>query len=278
MHCGIAPGPMNTTNPLAEWPDGQPVGLLIFAEDSSLRLSDPNTLSLVLGTARRWWSANARNMAVGPSVDPPFRNLYFVELPSSDAASKLVEELSGTEPASTTVVAASPITPKSARRLKRFQSFMRRLPNPSRTGGSLPPDYEGSLIPNEAQLRMLQTTQQEGPVLVLSMRRYRDRAVDPMTGEQKTGREVFQPYFRRTLATFSRLGARILWMGQSRGLVTGTLDMPAWHDIMAVSYPSYSAVRRMIENPGVQSKARYRIAGLESSWIVMGPLVASSEG
>lgn len=269
---------MNTTDSLAEWPANEAVGLLIFAEDSSSRLSDPSAMSLVLGTARHWWSAVARNMAVGPSVEPPFRNLYFVELEDPSAASGLVDELRATEPASTTIIAASPISPKSARRLRRFQSFMRRLPNPSRTGGSLPPDYEGSLMPSDAQLRTMQTMKQEGPVLVLSLNRYRERASDPLTGVQQTGREVFQPYFRRAVSTFSRMGARILWMGHSRGVVTGTLDMPPWHDIMAVSYPSYDAVSRMIENPGLQSKARYRIAGLESSWIVMGPLVASSEG
>lgn len=269
---------MNTTNPLAEWPAGEAVGLLIFAEDSSSRLSDPNTMSLVLGTARHWWSAVARNMAVGPSVEPPFRNLYFVELEDPNTASGLVDELRATEPTSTTIVAVSPISPKSARRFRRFQSFMRRLPNPSRTGGSLPPDYEGSLMPSDAQLRTMQTMKHEGPVLVLSLNRYRERASDPLTGVPQTGREVFQPYFRRAVATFSRMGARILWMGHSHGVVTGTLDMPAWHDITAVSYPSYDAVSRMIENPGLQSKARYRIAGLESSWIVMGPLVASSEG
>lgn len=233
-------------------------------------------MSLVLGTAHHWWSANAKNMAVGPSVDPPFRNLHFIELEDRGAASDLVDDLAATEPSSTTILAASPISPKSARRLKRFQSFMRRLPNPSRTGGSLPPDYAGSVMPDDTQLRTLQTMRQEGPVLVLGLNRYRDRAADPMTGAQKTGREVFHPYFRRTLATFSRLDARIVWMGHSRGVVAGTLDMPDWHDVMAVSYPSYEAVSRMIDNPGLQSKARYRVAGLESSWIVMGTLVASS--
>jgi len=269
---------MNAANVLSEWPAGEPVGLLIFADDSSSRLSDPNAMSLVFRSASHWWSAGARNMAVGPSVEPPFRNLYFVELPGVDTASELVAELSDAEPASTTIIAATPISRRSVRRLRRFQSFMRRLPNPSRTGGSLPPDYAGSLIPNDDQLRALQTIRQEGPALVLSLNRYRERAADPMTGKEMSGRDVFQPYHRQSLATFSRLGARIMWMGQSRGVVAGSLDMPAWHDIMAVSYPSYDAVGRMIENPGLQSKARYRIAGLESSWIVMGPLVASSAG
>jgi len=264
--------------PLTEWPEDQSVGLLIFAEDSSSRLSDPNAMSLVMNTARRWWSASAKHMAVGPSVDPPFRNLYFLELEDPSMASRFVDELRETEPASTTILAASPISPKSGRRFKRFQSFMRRLPNPSRAGGSLPPDYTGSLIPNDTQLHTIQTMKQDGPVLVLSLNRYRDRAADPMTGEKKSGRDVFHPYFRQTLSTFSRLDARILWMGRSRGVLTGTLDMPAWHDIMAVAYPSADAVRRMIQNPGLQSKARYRIAGLESSWIVIGPLVASSAG
>jgi len=269
---------MNTTNPLAEWSESQPVGLLIFAEESSSRLSDPNTVSAVMGAARHWWSARAKAMAVGPSLDPPFRNLYFMELEDPGAASGLVDELRETEPASTTIVAASPISSKSMQRLRRFQSLMRRLPKPSRTGGSLPPSYEGSLIPSDAQMHRMRTLPQDEPVLVLSLNRYRDRAVDPLTGQSKPGREVFQPYFRRTLWTFSRLGARIVWMGHGRGVVTGTLDMPFWHDIMAVSYPSYDALNRMIENPGLQSKARYRIAGLESSWIVMSELVASSEG
>lgn len=216
-------------------------------------------------------------MAVGPSVDPPFRNLYFVELADPANAASLVDELRATEPASTTIVAASPISPKSARRLRIYQSFMRRLPNPSRSGGSLPPAFEGNLMPSDVQLRTMQTMKHDGHVLVLSLNRYRELAVDPLTNEQKTGREVFQPYFRRALATFSRLGARIVWMGHAHGVVAGTLDMPMWHDIMAVSYPSYEAVSRMIENPGLQSNARYRIAGLDASWIVMGPLVASSE-
>lgn len=235
-------------------------------------------MSLVMNTARHWWSASAKNMVVGPTVDPPFRNLYFLEIEDRSVASSFVDELRETEPASTTFLAAYPISPKSGRRLKRFQSFMRHLPNPTRSGGSLPPDYAGSLMPNDAQLHTLQTMKQEGPVLVLSLNRYRDRAADPMTGEEKSGRDVFHPYFRRMLSTFARLDARILWMGHSRGCLAGTLDMPAWHDIMAVAYPSADAVIRMIQNPGLQSKARYRIAGLQSSWIVIGPLVASSAG
>ena len=155
---------------------------------------------------------------------------------------------------------------------------MRRLPNPDRSGGSLPPAYDGHLVPTEAQMRRLREMPPNGPVLVLSLNRYRDFAADPMTGEQKDGRDVFQPYFRRTLSAFSRLGAKILWMGHSHGSLMGSLDMPGWHDIMAVSYPSYDAVTRMVQNPGLQSKMRYRVAALDASWIVMGPLVASSTG
>ena len=269
---------MTAANPLSDWPKGEWVGLLIFADDSSSRLSDPNTMSLALRVARRWWSATATNMAVGPGVEPPFRNLYFIELDDTQAASALVDELRDTEPPSTTVVAAVPISPRSKRRFKWFQSLMRRLPNPSRSGGSLPPEFDGHLTPSDAQLRKLRALPPNGPVLVLSLNRYRDLATDPMTGEQKSGRDVFQPYFRRTVSSFSRLGAQILWMGHSRGSVMGSLDMPGWHDIMAVSYPSYDAVARMVQNPGLQSNTGYRVAALDASWIVMGPLVASSTG
>ena len=209
-------------------------------------------------------------------MNPPFDTFRLVQLPDVASASRFVDSLAVTEPDST-IVAANLVSKKSERRLRYFQAFLRRLPQPSTTGGSLPPSHRGPLVPSDEQLSALTTLSEDEPVLTLSLNRYKDQAVDPLTGEQKSGREVFQVYFRRSLTTFSRVGAEVLWRGRVRGVVAGDLDMPQWHEAWAVSYPSFRAFNRMFQNARYRSKVGHRIAGLESSWIVMGQIAASSE-
>ena len=265
----------NLEDPLAQWPAERPVGLLVFTHDTpSLAPLEASGGEGV--TVNQWWSATATNLLVGPTVEPPFAGVHLVELADADAARRFVNDIARAESSSTTVVAASPIPSKEMRRLKRIQFLLRGLPNPSASGGALPSSYVGGVVPNPEQLLKLQELPQGPPVLVFNLDRYPAKAVDPKTGEHKTGAEVFEPYFRRGLTTLSRLGARILWKGQYRGRISGQLEMPEWHDIRATLYPSLTAFRRLGQNPGFQSKLAYRIAGLEASWVVMGRMSASS--
>lgn len=259
----------NPEDPLAQWPAERAVGLLVFTHDSPA-LTTLEAWRREQATVDQCWSATATNLLVGPTVEPPFAGVHLVELANADAARRFVDDIARAESSSTTVAAASPIPPKDMRRLKRFQSYLRMLPNPGASGGALPAAYVGGVVPNPEQLLKLQVLPQDAPVLVFNLDRYPAKAVDPKTGEQKTGAEVFEPYFRRGFTTLSRLGGRILWKGEYRGRISGQLDMPEWHDIRLTLYPSLAAFRRLGQNPGFQSKIAYRIAGLEASWVVMG--------
>lgn len=275
--CGIPRQAVSTNpeDPLAQWPAERAVGLLVFTHDSP-SLATLEAWAREQVTINECWSATATNLLVGPTVEPPFAGVHLVELANADAARRFVDDIARLESPSTTVVAASPIPPKDMRRLKRFQFYLRMFPNPGASGGALPASYVGGVVPNPEQLLRLQVLPQDAPVLVFNLDRYQAKATDPKTGESKTGAEVFEPYFRRGLTTFSRLGARVLWKGQYRGRISGELEMPEWHDIRATWYPSLAAFRRLGQNPGFQSKIAYRIAGLEASWVVMGQVSASS--
>lgn len=69
------------------------------------------------------------------------------------------------------------------------------------------------------------------------------------------------------MATFSRLGARLVWAGACRGAVTDGLGVGRWDGIGLVHYPSRACFARLMRVPAYAASARFREASLGRSWV-----------
>lgn len=114
------------------------------------------------------------------------------------------------------------------------------------------------------------------PLLVLNLNLHKALGIHPDTGEPASGREIADNYFRRGLRTFSRLGARALWAGGCRGSVMDALDVGAFDQLGLIQYPSREHFAKLLQIGSAEGWDRFRLAGLDRSWVVHCRLTASS--
>ncbi len=107
---------------------------------------------------------------------------------------------------------------------------------------------------------------QDGPITMLNLLRYKDRAEydGPIDLPPGSGREV---YFGRYVPAFNKVAAganiKVFWVAN----VLAAVVAPAgerWDDVAIVEYPDYATFRRVVESPEYAADAAlHRRAALE---------------
>ncbi len=128
----------------------------------------------------------------------------------------------------------------------------------------------GSVEPSaEALQAFVETPDDGGPVVMINLLRYRDRAVyaEGADAEPCSGREAYQRYAEGVLSRLASVGARPIWAGS----VAATVIAPhgeRWHDAILVEYPSRKAFLEMVSQPEYQAVVHHRTAALEDSRLI----------
>ncbi len=116
------------------------------------------------------------------------------------------------------------------------------------------------------------TTPHDGPVVMLNLNRYRDRAqyeaspaggVDPNV----SGREAYLRYGIVAQQALASVGATILWATDAQQVVIGC-DHDRYDEVLAVWYPSRDAFLRLAEFPGYVDALAHRDAALEQATLL----------
>jgi uncharacterized protein (DUF1330 family) len=112
----------------------------------------------------------------------------------------------------------------------------------------------------------------DGPVVMLNLNRYRDRAAylgDPPCGRSPdvSGHEAYGRYGEVAQAVLGRVGARILWYAQSESTVIGD-ESDRYDEVIAVWYPSRSAFLALATAPEIIPALAHRAAGLERAALI----------
>jgi uncharacterized protein (DUF1330 family) len=104
-----------------------------------------------------------------------------------------------------------------------------------------------------AEMQALAGADEDGPVVMLNLNRYRDR-------------EAYARYGAVALRVLERLGGRILWHAPVNGTVIGEGE-ERFDDVIAVWYPSAAAFVALATDPEILEARADRVEGLERAAI-----------
>jgi uncharacterized protein (DUF1330 family) len=109
----------------------------------------------------------------------------------------------------------------------------------------------------------------EGPIVMINLLRYRDRAVYPegFDAAPASGREAYERYGAEAVKHVASVGGRVLWMAAARFTVIGPPE-ERWDDALLVEYPSREAFVEMVSRADYRAIAVHRTAALEDSRLI----------
>ena len=112
----------------------------------------------------------------------------------------------------------------------------------------------------------------DGPVVMLNLNRYRDRAdypEPPPGGEDPdvSGHEAYARYGIVAQERLGEVGGRILWYASASSTVIGD-ESDLYDEVLAVWYPSRAAFLSLATAPRILAALPHRRAGLERAAIV----------
>lgn len=116
----------------------------------------------------------------------------------------------------------------------------------------------------------------EGPIQMLNLVRFRDKAAYP-DGREATGAEAYAAYGRESGPIFRGLGGRIIWSGDFRLILIGP-GQERWDACFIAEYPSADAFVSMVKNPDYQKAVIHRQAAVEDSRLIRLSPKNSGEG
>jgi len=127
----------------------------------------------------------------------------------------------------------------------------------------------GAIEPSEAQLQAFLAGPEDGPIVMINLLRWRERAAYPEGSDASpcTGQEAYGRYSAGVLPLLAGVGGRIVW----NGLVRNALIAPegeAWDQAILVEYPSRQAFIEMTTSAAYRAIAIHRSAALADSRLI----------
>ena len=112
--------------------------------------------------------------------------------------------------------------------------------------------------PTTEQLAALGTGEQQGPVVMLNLVRFREQATDG----DGTGRDAYLRYSRGFIPLLKRCGGTILWAGDVTGVAIGDAG-DVWDYAVLVRYPDRGAFVATITSDDYRAINHHRLAGVD---------------
>jgi uncharacterized protein (DUF1330 family) len=133
----------------------------------------------------------------------------------------------------------------------------------------------GHIDPTKETFAVFRTNDRPGPINMLNLVRFRDRAAYP-DGREATGAEAYAAYGRESYPVFSRLGGRVIWRGRFELMLIGPGE-ERWDECFVAEYPSVAAFVEMIRDPVYPEAVKHRQAAvLDSRLIRLSPAAAGA--
>ncbi len=124
-----------------------------------------------------------------------------------------------------------------------------------------------SIEPTPEQLERLIGSDHDGPVVMINLLRFKERADGIDAGDGITGAEAYQRYGAAATTHLERIGGRILLAVSAQESVIGP-DPGEWDLVIAVRYPSRQAFLQMVSDPEYLAIHQHRVAALEDSRLI----------
>ncbi len=124
------------------------------------------------------------------------------------------------------------------------------------------------IAPRPEQLTDLLERAPDGPIHMLNLLKFRERAEYPDgRDDDVSGAEAYARYGAAVTRMIEALGGRVVWSGSPSVLVIGDGE-PEWDQVAVVEYPSLEAFVSMTSSEEYQAIHVHREAGLEHQLLV----------
>lgn len=124
-----------------------------------------------------------------------------------------------------------------------------------------------SIEPTASQFERLAASDEEGPVVMLNLLRFKQRADGIDAEDEISGNEAYARYGAAVSAFLTEAGGRVLFAGEPHESVIGP-DEREWDLVLLVEYPSRDAFLAMTSDPGYLEIHPHRAAALEDSRLI----------
>jgi len=119
-----------------------------------------------------------------------------------------------------------------------------------------------ALWPDDEQRTSFFSVAQDGPMVMLNLLRFRDKAAYPDGSDAHlSGAEAYGRYAQGVMSLLKAHGARITFAGTLDGILLGRVEEP-WDMVALAWYPSTAAMEAMVNSPDYAAIAVHRDAGL----------------
>jgi uncharacterized protein (DUF1330 family) len=120
-----------------------------------------------------------------------------------------------------------------------------------------------TIRPNVDQFKALLAAPDEGPVVMLNLLKFKDRASDGAG----TGNEAYRTYGDAAIRMIEQRGGKVLWVGKAEQVLIGDPEQD-WDAVLLVQYPSRGTFVEMTSSKEYDAAHAHREAGLERTIVV----------
>ncbi|MEM6723617.1 MAG: DUF1330 domain-containing protein [Bacteroidota bacterium] len=117
--------------------------------------------------------------------------------------------------------------------------------------------------PTSEQLQALAQLDQEKPIVMLNLLRFKELADDG----QSTGAEAYARYAKNVQSFLAGVGGKLMWAGTAAQVLIGDPANPP-HKVLLVEYPSVQHFLKMATDPEYLKVAHDRTIALEYGGLV----------
>ena len=118
------------------------------------------------------------------------------------------------------------------------------------------------VIPNEEQLNGFLEPGQDGPIYMLNLLKFKEKAAYEDGRESSlTGAEAYAIYGAEVVEHLAKVGGAPMFSAKVERLMLGEVE-ELWDSAAIAMYPSRSAMMAMMSSPAYQASAVHRTAGL----------------
>ena len=123
-------------------------------------------------------------------------------------------------------------------------------------------EVTNSVRPNDEQMRGFAEPGPDGPIYMVNLLKFRDRAEYPDGRETDlTGEEAYMIYGRAVSQLLTQFGGGAMFNARVERLMLGEVD-ELWDRVAIAVYPSRAAMLDMMQSPEMQEIGIHRAAGL----------------
>jgi uncharacterized protein (DUF1330 family) len=121
---------------------------------------------------------------------------------------------------------------------------------------------ENAVVPNKQQIEGFMQPGKEGPIFMVNLLRFKDKAVYEDGRETDlSGREAYDLYAKAVSQLLKEFGGGGMFVADVERLMLGEVE-DLWDEVAIAQYPSRQAMLDMMMSPTMKEIGQHRAAGL----------------